>query len=200
MSLFDEATPLTPHESIWNNTTVVRLGETPIVRPTAPVRAPNSNATPDGRPSLPGRNDSDPANIAAFAAENKAAEDLSKLGFDVYQQPTVGNGRLTEADLRGIGLNPNSNPDLLVNQTVFDVYSPTNNNPRSIWSNIRKTKLAKGQTRRMVVNLDDSTVDIKKLLDQFTEHPMTAGFGDSVVHLEEAIFLRDGEIVGRWVK
>ena len=97
-----------------------------------------------------------------------------------------------------LGLREAADPDLLIGGKVFDTYSPTSPSARNIHASIKRSKLGTGQTRRVVVNISDSPVDATALLKQFEDWPMTANFNGTEVALEEAIFLRDGQVVGRW--
>ncbi|WP_363322773.1 hypothetical protein [uncultured Litoreibacter sp.] len=49
--------------------------------------------------------------------------------------------------------------------------APSTNNPRSIWSSVEK-KILERQTERVVINLQDSAVDLKALNDQFSTWPI----------------------------
>ena len=174
------------------------LANVPAIRRVEPVRAPDPNARPTGTPSRPHRNDLYPENIVSIASENTAAKWLARLGFDVHQQPTVGRRLLQGSDLKARGLSELANPDLLINGRVFDVYSPTRPSARNIWTHIKDEKLKAGQTRRIVVNITDSAVDVKALRRQFDDWPMQAEFNGNPVALEEAIFMSNGKIVGGW--
>jgi hypothetical protein len=66
------------------------------------------------------------------------------------------------------------NPDYRIEGKVFDCVSPTTGNAYSIWSNIKKNKIDKGQTDRVIINIDspDAQVDVDALRKQFQDHPM----------------------------
>ena len=189
-------TNATPQTRISGNTP----GNVPGVQRVEPIRAPDPNARPTGTPSSLHPNDLRPENIVSIAAENTAANWLARLGFDVHQQPTVGKRLLQGSDLQARGLSELANPDLLINGRVFDVYSPTNPSARNIWKNILKDKLMEGQTRRIVVNISGSKVDVKDLRRQFDDWPMQGEFNGNPVALEEAIFMSNGRIVGGWTR
>ena len=164
-----------------------------------PVRTPNANLVPSGHPARVHPNNTNPGSSGGLVAENDAAAWLAQLGFDVVQSPTVANGPVTRSDMVSLGLRADADPDKLVNGLVFDTYSPTSPSARNIHANIRDNKLGTGQTRRVIVNISDSTVDPTALLEQFADWPMTANFNGVEVAMEEAIFLRNGQVVGHWV-
>lgn len=159
---------------------------------TKPTKPANPSAKPSGQPEeIPPK--SDPETRRSLERQNQTANDLAKLGYDVEQQP-----RLTAQELIDAGLNPNKNPDYLIDGKIFDAYSPSGNRPRNIWENIRAEKLETGQTRRIVLNLDDSDVDLAALRQQFQDYPMTAVYNGQTVQLEEVIFVTKGQVVGGW--
>ena len=54
------------------------------------------------------------------------------------------------------GLNPDKQPDLLIEGRVFDTYTPETNRLDGIWDGI-ETKVADKQTHRIVVDLRNTT-------------------------------------------
>ncbi len=55
---------------------------------------------------------------------------------------------------------------------MFDCYAPSEKKPaRGIWSYIKEEKLEKGQTTRVVLNLQDWGGDIAALKKQFHDSP-----------------------------
>lgn len=116
--------------------------------------------TPDGPKTKVNPKD-DAVTQRAHRMENEAADTLAKAGYRVQQNPGPPGSR-----------NPNSKPDYKIEGEIFDCISPTSNNPYSIWSNIKNTKIDKGQTDRMIINLNgpDSNVTVEQLQAQFGAH------------------------------
>jgi Contact-dependent growth inhibition CdiA C-terminal domain len=115
----------------------------------------------------------------AHRMENEAAATLANAGYKVKQNPGPPGSR-----------NPNSKPDYHIEGKIFDCISPTSDNPYSIWSNIKNTKIDKGQTDRMIINLHgpDSKVTVEQLQAQFGEH--------KIENLKEVkVITQDGKIV-----
>ena len=86
--------------------------------------------------------------------KNESADILVRSGFDVEQNP------LTVT---------NKTPDYKIDGEIFDCYSPSGSNPRSIWSNA-KSKIDSGQTNSLVINLQDSDVEFSALKNQFESY------------------------------
>ena len=89
------------------------------------------------------------------------------------------------------GTKPNgTNPDYEIEGRVFDCYAPSTKNPRNIWDYIKKEKVDKGQADRVVLNLEDSAVDVKALQKQFAEWEIDG--------LKEIIIIRGGKATPFW--
>ena len=118
-------------------------------------------------------------------SENKVADRLVAQGYDVVQNPTVGpNPPLTPERLGEFGLDPDRNPDLLVNGRVFDTYTPVKDDPVSVRRGIQD-KIDKKQTHRVVVDLRATT--------QTAESVRAALRDDPVQGLREVLILtKDG--------
>lgn len=107
---------------------------------------------------------------------NEAADGLSNMGFDVEMiEPKKG---------------PNGNEiptaDFKVDGKYFDVYSPgASKTPSKMRTKIRN-KVKKGQTDRVIVNLDDSPVSHDVLRDYLAK--------DGISGLKEIITIKNGEI------
>ena len=72
--------------------------------------------------------------------------------------------------LRANRLNPDKNPDLIVEGKVFDVYAPGSWSARNIADNVLK-KTGHDQTQRVVVHLGDTNITRAQLEAAFREHP-----------------------------
>jgi hypothetical protein len=109
-----------------------------------------------GRPKQPRPND-DKETTRGRVRENESARLLAENGYDVEQNPL-----------------PKSNgkqPDYKLNGEYADCYAPITSSPRSIRHNIA-AKVNDGQADRIVLNLDDSQVELKALRRQLLEDPI----------------------------
>ncbi len=79
----------------------------------------------------------------------------------------------------------NKNPDRRVEGKIFAVYSPSTGSVRNIWTDSQGNVLS-GQADRLVLKLEDSTVSIEALKQQFAEWPIEG--------LNEIIVLR-GKVI-----
>jgi hypothetical protein len=138
---------------------------------TVPSRAPDPNAVPRGRPELPSARDRE-ERIEALRLQDETAHILAQAGYDVLRSPP---GKANRA-----------RPDYIVEGKYFDCYSPSNPKPRNIWREV-KSKVTDDQADRIVVNLDNSSVDISALREQFKTWPIKG--------LREIIFLKHGNIL-----
>jgi hypothetical protein len=107
--------------------------------------------------------------------ENDSADVLAHAGFRIEQKPIVPGSK---------------EPDYRIEGRVFDNYAPTTDRVRNIWDLIRRDKVQKRQANRIILNLDDSTVALADLKQQFNDWPMTG--------LKEIIVVRDGEVIPFW--
>lgn len=103
--------------------------------------------------------------------ENESAETLAKHGYDIEQNPIV-HGTTKK-------------PDYLVENKIFDCYSPSSSNARNIASNI-ELKVTKEQAQRIILNLDDSTVSFSVLKEQLSQYPIQG--------LEEIIIIKGNQV------
>ena len=111
--------------------------------------------------------------------ENESAQTLTSLGYTVRQNPSV----------RGV-----KNPDYRIGRRIFDCYAPISLRARNIASCI-EDKINEGQTYRIVLNLDDSSVSIAELRQQLINYPIV-GLKEILVLKNNAIILKGG-IVGK---
>ena len=143
------------------------LGWADPTRPTGPM-----GGTPSGTPAAL-RPQDDVATRRSLQRENEAAQSLARAGYRVEQRPPpLANGK---------------RPDYLVEGRVFDCYAPGGTTPpRNVYSVVERTKVATGQTDRIVLNLDDWGGDLGALRAQFAEWPMDG--------LNEVLVVRDGAV------
>jgi hypothetical protein len=140
------------------------------MKKTHPMGAVDPTAVPRGKRTLIDPADKDPENIRALGRENESADILSQKGYDVEQNPKVPGP---------------SNPDYKLEGKVFDCYAPSEKKSvRGIWSYIKEEKLEKGQTTRVVLNLQDWGGDIAALRKQFHDWPM-AGLDEILVIMKD---------------
>jgi hypothetical protein len=141
---------------------------------TRPSSAPHPGHTPGGKRTTVNPREA-PENIQALTRENETADALARAGYRVEQNPSVPGPK---------------NPDFLIEGRIFDNVAPTTRNPRNIWSRILDEKVRPGQADRIVINLDDSAVDLEALRRQFRDYPMPG--------LKEAIVVRGGRVIRLW--
>ncbi len=101
--------------------------------------------------SLSGRRAAtDSLDARGIIRENESAEVLANNGFRVVQSPDVPGTK---------------NPDFLLDDVVYDNYAPSTSSGFSIAARINE-KVLSGQTNNVVLNLNDSGVDLNDLVDQ----------------------------------
>ncbi|HEX8825818.1 MAG TPA: hypothetical protein VF794_38260 [Archangium sp.] len=124
-----------------------------------------------GKPKQPRPND-DQETTRGHERENESARLLAKNGYDVEQNPLrKGNGKA---------------PDYKLNGEYADCYAPSTDNPRNIRDTIA-SKVNKQQADRIVLNLEDSQVELEALMKQLLESPIAA--------LKEIIVIKGGRII-----
>ena len=115
--------------------------------------------------------------------QNEAAKTMAKNGYAVEQKPQI-----TETDkMSNPWLNKDKKPDFKVEDEIFDAYAPSNS--KSV-NNIRREmelKVQKGQTRRIVLNMDDSNVNLNELRKIIWNKP--------IVELEQILVVKDGKVI-----
>ncbi|MDR1266109.1 MAG: hypothetical protein LBK42_11265 [Propionibacteriaceae bacterium] len=136
-----------------------------LTEPTGP-----KGGVPTGRPTKISPKD-DPSTVRSLTRENESARTLADAGFNIEQNPKVPGPK---------------KPDYLLEGEIADCYAPTSDKPYNIASTVRE-KIAKGQTRRIVLNLDDTVVTVEQMAAQLEKQPI---FG-----LEEVIAIKAGQIV-----
>jgi hypothetical protein len=125
-----------------------------------------------GHPNRPGANEKDPENLRAAKRENESARLLAENGYDVEQSPPTNIY--------------NKRPDYKINGEYADCYAPSTDNPRSIRDTIAR-KVNEKQADRIVLNLDDSQVELGTLKTRLLEDPIT--------DLKEIIVLKGEKII-----
>jgi hypothetical protein len=140
------------------------------MKQTHPMGAAEATSVPKGKRTVIDPKDKDIENRRALGRENDSADILSQKGYNVEQNPNVPGA---------------SNPDYNIEGKIFDCYAPSEKTPaRNIWSYIKVEKLEKGQTTRVVLNLQDWGGDIAALKKQFNDWPM-AGLDEVIVIMKD---------------
>jgi len=140
------------------------------VKLTNPSRAPDASARPRGRAARIELDD-DAATTRGRQRENEGARVFAELGYDIEQTPAVPGRKV---------------PDYRIEGKVFDAYSPVTNKARNIWGTI-EAKVKSKQASRFVVYLDDSSVRIDDLREQFRKWPIDG--------LDEVLVMRARTVV-----
>ncbi len=130
-------------------------GASKIIK-TLPQYAPDPNAVPMGQKTKISPN-CDSETTRSLTRENESADILAKKGYAIKQNPKVDGSK---------------KPDYKIGEEVFDNYSPSSNkSPRGIASEV-KSKIEKGQTERVVLNLSDWKGNINDLVKQIKDWPI----------------------------
>lgn len=154
---------------------VPKESEAPKPKESELTEPTTSGGSPKGNYEKP-----DPKDPRPITRQNETADLLAEKGYDVEMLPETKGGN-------GHGIKPESNPDFLINGKAFDCYSPDTTNVRNIWSTVEgKTQKQAGG---IVINLDDYTGSIDKLMKQFNDWPIEG--------LDELFIIKDGGIT-RW--
>lgn len=104
--------------------------------------------------------------------ENESADLLAQKGYDVEQNPpTLPNGK---------------NPDYRIDGKTFDNLAPSTSNPDQIRKGISR-KVSDEQADRIILNMNDTTVELGELRDLLNRKPID--------NLKEIIVVRDGEVI-----
>ena len=113
----------------------------------------------------------DEATKRSLMRENEAAEILAQNGYNIEQNPKI------EGTTR--------NPDYIIENKVFDCYSPAENTKiRNVASTIEEKVVKKGQANRVVLNLEDWTGDVGELIKQLNNYPIEG--------LDEVLVVKNG--------
>ena len=114
--------------------------------------------------------------------QNEAAETLAKNGYKVEHRPQIsGSDRMSNP-----WLGKDKKPDFKVEGEIFDAYSPDVKTDAGGIKDAIKGKVEAGQTRRIILNMDDSSVKLDELKKLILEKP--------VVELEQILVVKDGQV------
>ena len=111
----------------------------------------------------------------ALQRQNESADTLAKNGHDVEQLSEANNSKAPGT----------KHPDFKVDGEPYDNYAPRTGNPRNMASEVTK-KVESGQTKKVVLNLDDSPATNEAVIKQFQDHPVDG--------LEDLLIVRNGKI------
>lgn len=110
--------------------------------------------------------------------QNESADTLAGEGFDLEMLPK-------QRDANGVEIPGVKNPDFKIDGKEFDAYSPKTGNPSQIRKKMSE-KVSTGQADRIVLNLDDSPVEVDRVRDYLSVNPING--------LEELVTIKNGEI------
>ena len=148
---------------------VVESGIDTKIKPSNPY---NVDAKPSGTVTKI-TNKMDEATKRSLMRENEAAETIAKNGYNIEQNPVI------EGTTR--------NPDYIIEGEIFDCYSPAENTKiRNVASTIEEKVIKKGQTERVVLDLDDWKGDVNALVKQLNDYPIEG--------LKEVIVVHNGSV------
>ncbi|HYO51454.1 hypothetical protein [Archangium sp.] len=126
-----------------------------------------------GRPTQPGPNDKDPANIQAIERENESARILADNGYHVEQNP--------------LPKSTGKRPDYKINGEYYDCYAPSTSKARSIADRIRDDKVLEGQADRIILNLEGSNVGLDAMRKQLLDWPIPG--------LKQVLAIKGGKVI-----
>ncbi|MBX2798561.1 MAG: hypothetical protein KTR31_12845 [Myxococcales bacterium] len=153
--------------------------------PTEPIRERDPAARPRGRPEAI-YDEMSEEQKRDIELQHGAAEDLARSGYDVEQSPGVSAERMEAA-----GLSSAKDPDYLINDEIFDCYSPRSSTPlHSIFMAVRRKVAIRRQTKRVLINLQDSAKRVSAIRDYFR----TNSHEDWVAQLDEVLALKNGTV------
>jgi len=134
------------------------------LRTTKPSGPADPNAVPDGtRTRIRPKDDAEVKR--SLQLENETADILAKAGYKTNQNPKD----LSAADK----IDVTKNPDFRIEGKIFDCFAPRPGAPvRNIFS-VVENKVAKRQTKRVIVNLTDWDGDLAALRKQFKKWDVT---------------------------
>jgi len=122
-----------------------------LTRPSGPL-----GGVPSGPRSTTARN-APPDRKAQRDSENHVGDALARQGYRTVQNPTEGaNPPLTPERMVAEGLGAKKDPDLLIEDRIFDTYTPEKDDAASVRNGIAR-KIEDKQTHRVVVDLRNTT-------------------------------------------
>jgi hypothetical protein len=97
---------------------------------------------------------------ATSTRENDVADILVSKGNDVIQNPT-------RDQILDVGLNPNKNPDYVINGSAYDLYSPTGNNA---WNaiDVGATKTSGNQAFNVIIDIEGAEFGFQDVIELIT--------------------------------
>ena len=138
------------------------------------------NLTPNGklsgtRTNIKGNQD----NKRALQRENESADILVENGYNVEQNPLT-----TEID----NIRKGKQPDYRINGEIFDNYAPNHKADVEQIRNEISRKVKRGQTYRVILNLEDNEVAMEDIEIMFK-------IRKPVLNLQQLIFIKNGQIL-----
>lgn len=118
-------------------------------------------------------------NKRSLQRENESADILVENGYNVEQNS------LTRAD---DNIRKGKQPDYRINGKIFDNYAPNHNADVEQIRNEISRKVKRGQTYRVVLNLEDSEVPIENVEIMFK-------IRKPVLNLQQLIIIKNGQIL-----
>jgi filamentous hemagglutinin len=118
-------------------------------------------------------------NKRSLQRENESADILVENGHNVEQNP------LARAD---DNIRKGKQPDYRINGDIFDNYAPNNKADIEQIRNEISRKVKRGQTHRVVINLEDSEVPIKDIETMFK-------IRKPILNLQQLITIKNGQIL-----
>jgi hypothetical protein len=150
--------------------------------PVTPSLLPDPSRLPMGQRTKISPNETSLEAIYELQAENHAGPLLSSKGYSAKQNPS-------RTELNALQYKGDKQPDYIIENRVFDVYTPRKNGFGDLRKGI-KQKIKNGQTNRIVLNLDRNSLDLGMIKDKFTNRPING--------LEQVIVIKDGEVIPLW--
>ena len=153
----------------------------PSSKPKTPRKVPLGHTEPTGSPGgkptgkrTTIRDQDDLATKRSLQRENDSADAMADAGYKVEQNPKVPDGK---------------NPDYLIEGKRFDNKAPTTARPRNAASEMEKA-VREGQADRIVLNLEDSPIQLDAMKQQLDAFPIEG--------LKEVIVIKDGKAIPFW--
>lgn len=121
-------------------------------------------------------------NIRGLTRQNEAAETLAKNGYKVEQKPQITNiDRMSNPWLKA-----EKKPDFKIEGEIFDAYAPDKTTSAKSIRDYIENKIEDKQTRRIVLNLDDSPIHLDDLKSEIWEKP--------ILELEQILIVKNGNV------
>ena len=119
-----------------------------------------------------------------YKRQNEAADLIASKGYRLVMLEEVKDGG------NGYGIKPNTNPDFLIENNVFDCYAPEKDTKMKTISNKIYTKTI-SQAQNIVLNLNDYDGDTIEHIDYLKQRANPKG---DLKHLEKLWVIKDGRI------